>query len=381
MKDQSNPSLQLISVPWWNATAYYAVTVAKLLYQAGKKVYVGGTPLSPPLRVAEEYRLPTFARIHLQSKKPNELLRSFHRLKEFVLKEQIRIIDAHRPEDHLFAGLLRKKFPELVVVRTVGDVRPPKTNPINKWLHLSSTDFFIFSSRANQKRYQNIWPIPEDRCAVIYAGVDTAYFHSNQKIPSLREKLGIPADHIVFGLIGRFSPVKDHQTFLRAAAALLQQTDSASFVISGEEVEISREQLLQFAKDLGIAKNVHFLDKQDDVRRAISAIDVGVVSSRGSEAICRIATEYLSMGKPVIVSDVNVLPEMITAGFDGWIFPPGSAQDLAQCMARFSENPALLKEMKKNARQTAEKRFSEDHFLQETLAAYQQALELKKEKR
>ncbi|MEJ2636345.1 MAG: glycosyltransferase family 4 protein [Calditrichia bacterium] len=374
MNKEELASLQLISVRWWNATAYYAISLAKILQDAGYPVTVGGTAGSPPIKAAGDCALETFHDIHLESFQPFRMLRNYTELKNFITRNGIRLINAHRPEDHLFSGLLNRRRGNIRLVRTVGDVRAPKNNPVNKWLHLEATDFFIFSCRANMQRYLDVWPIPQEKTAVIYAPVDTEYFTPPADTSSLRRKLNISEEKIVFGVVGRFSPVKDHETFLQAAARVSQKLADVEFIISGEEVEISRQQLMDRAKKLGLEKRVHFLDKQEDVREVISASDVGVTCSNGSEAVSRISAEFMAMGRPILVSDVNVLPEMITHGVEGFVFSSGSPQQLAGKMEKLLNDPASIKAMGQKARKNAVTNFSHRKFLTDTLSVYEKVL-------
>ncbi len=375
MQEGSISSLQLITVRWWNATAYYAVILSKILSDNGHPTLVGGSFDSPPIENAKELNLQTYSQIHLESLHPVQFYRNLKQLKRLISQHHIQLINAHRPEDHLFGGLLRKRPPHLPLVRTVGDVRPPKNNPVNKWLHLQATDFFIFSCEANKRRYQEVWPIPDEKTAVIYAAVDTEHFKPEKAASALRTELNIPENATVFGMVGRFSPVKGHRTFLSAAAQVIREAPQTVFIISGEEVEISKAELSRFAGDLGILNSVRFLDKIDDVRRVISALDVGVICSEGSEAVSRIAGETMSMAKPIIVSEVNVLPEMIRDEQEGFIVRPGSDDELAAKMEIFVQNKELFKTMGQNARKNAEKNFSYQTFLSSTLAVYQNVLE------
>lgn len=367
-------SLQLITVRWWNATAYYAVYLAKWLRQAGYPVWVGSPAELPPAARARELEVPVFSDIRTDSVSPRQFWRNMKRLKFFINQNKIRIINAHRPEDHLYAGLLKQRSAGITAIRTIGDVRPPRNNPVNRWLHLQATDFFIFSCEANKKRYQAVWPIPEEKTAVVYAGIDTDYFRPDSGEADLRQEIGIPADALVFGLIARFSPVKDHATFLKAASLITEFTPNVFFLISGEDVEITQSDLRRQARDLDIESHVYILKKQPDVRRVIRAVDVGVVPSSGSEAIARIATEFMAMGRPVICSDVNVLPEMIKDGREGFVFPARSYTALADRMRLFVENPPLREILGQQARETAQKRFSSRVFLQQTLAVYHNIL-------
>jgi glycosyltransferase involved in cell wall biosynthesis len=73
------------------------------------------------------------------------------------------------------------------------------------------------------------------------------------------------------------------------------------------------------------------------------ALDVGLITSTRSEAICRVALEYMSMGLPVIASDTNILPEVVTAGETGWIFANEDAEALANILGEAIQNRAELK--------------------------------------
>ncbi len=380
MEEARIRTLQLISVRWWNANAAYGITLAMVLTRAGFPTIVGGTPGSPPIEQAETFNLPVFTDINLESLNPARLLKNSREMKKCIREHSIDLINAHRPEDHLFGALVGRKRAGIPLIRSVGDVRAPKNNPVNRWLHLNATDFFIFSCAASQRRYQEVWPIPDDKCRIIYGAIDTDYFRPPENSSRLRKTLNIPEDTPVFGLVGRFSPVKDHHNFLLAAAMLQKETNSAHFIISGEEVEISRAELLETARELGIASKVHLLKKQQDVRDVISAIDVGVINSMGSEAISRIATEFMAMSRPVIVTGVNVLPEMVNAHREGLVIPPRSPEELAGAMRFFVKNPRRIPEYGINARESAEKRFSYSAFLRETVSVYHEVLEQEKRK-
>lgn len=367
-------SLQMITVRWWNATAYYAIELARALQSGGHKVKIVSQAGSPPFNRARETALPVNEKIAPATFNPFRFILNIARLRLMIEKEKIDLLVPHRAEDHLLAGLVKTRGFRTPVIRTIGDVRPPKNNPINRWLHLNKTDYFIFSCRKNQERYQQVWPIPDDRCEVILAPVDTAYF-SPDRHSTLRKEMGIPESETVFGMVARLSPVKDHATFIRAAGRLIQKSGKGHFLISGEEVEISVQELQKLAKKHGIEERIHFLPKQADVREVLRTIDVGIVASNGSEAICRVAGEFFSMGKPVIATTVNVLPEMVTDGHNGFLFNPGDDLALATLMEKFLNNKNLEEKMGKNARTFAENNLAIPVFLEKTLSAYSRVLQ------
>ncbi|MFQ5584894.1 MAG: glycosyltransferase, partial [Calditrichia bacterium] len=170
-------TLQLVSVPWWNASAYYGIILAKALEISGIPTIVAGRGDSPPLLKAKEYALTTHTEINLETFNPAKTIHNYLKLKQLLRAENILLINSHRPQDHIYGALARKSLRSYIpLIRTVSDVRYPKTNAINYWLHNKATDFFIFTCIKSYERYQSTWPIFENRSAVIYSAIDTDYF-------------------------------------------------------------------------------------------------------------------------------------------------------------------------------------------------------------
>lgn len=374
MERQSLKTLQLISVRWWNASAYYAISLTEALNRSGIFSVAGGRQNSPPLQKAREFRLPTFTDINLETFNPLTAIRNLVRLKRYIRQNGISLINGHRPEDGLYAALVRRRFSTpLPVVRTVSDVRPPKDHALNKWLHQQGMDFLIFSCKASYERYQSVWQIFENKSAVIYSAIDTGVFQPRPRNSTFRRRLGVGEDEVLIGIIARLSPVKDHHTFLKAAAKVHRQTPHARFLISGENAQLTRENLQKFAAELGIADRVVFLPRDDSisVQDLIAALDIGVVASNGSEVICRVSVEYMAMGKPQVVTNINVLPEIVDDGKNGFVVPAGDPAAMADSLLQLVQNPQLRNRMGETARRYAVEKFSYPVFAEKTLAVYQ----------
>lgn len=373
----SPKSLQLVSVRWWNASAYYAISLADALQQAGHQAICAGRENSPPLKKAKEWHLPHFTGINLESLHPGAAIKNLRALKKLIADEKIELINAHRPEDHFFAALLTKfggiRTP---VIRTVSDVRPPRAHRINRWLHEKATDFFIFSSHSSLRRYQEVWPIFSENSVVIHSAIDTNEFQPIREPSSLRAKLAIPEDSIVIGLIARLSPVKGHRVFLRAAKLVLDKFPKAYFLIAGESCEISHAELQKEAAELGIGNNVIHLERSKDysIKELIGSIDIAAVTSLGSEVICRIAVENMAMAKPLVVSDVNVLPEIVEDGRNGFVVPADNPEILAERLLKLAKSGELRQTMGETGRRFAETRFSYPVFIKQTLDLYRRAM-------
>ena len=83
-----------------------------------------------------------------------------------------------------------------------------------------------------------------------------------------------------------------------------------------------REQLLRRAVELEIADRVHFIGEVEDVRPVLAAMDVFVLPSIAVESFSNAALEAMSMGRPVILSDIGGAREMIDDGVEGYVVSP-----------------------------------------------------------
>jgi len=371
--------LQLVSVRWWNASAYYAISLSEALKQTGTANIVAGRENSPPLRMAQRKSLDTYTQINLETFSPFKTLQNSKRLKSILNDQQIDLINAHRPEDHSYGAFSIGRKRPIPLIRTISDVRAPKNHILNKWLHKSRTDYFIFSCKASLDRYQKVWPIFESRSKVVLNAIDTDYFQPQNSKANLRKQFGILEDELVIGIIARLSPVKDHETYIKAASIATEKCPNLRFLISGEESQITHSDLKKKAQEAGVADKMIFLHRSTnyEIRDLIDCLDIGVVASMGSEVICRISLEYMAMEKPQVVTNINVLPEIVKDDQNGYVVPARNPAGIAEKLVNLANNKELRKNMGANARKIAESKYSFPVFARDTLSIYREVLEKK----
>src|SRR5690606_31393217 len=83
-----------------------------------------------------------------------------------------------------------------------------------------------------------------------------------------------------------------------------------------------RQDLWDEVAACGLAGQVSYAGRLEDVRPMLAALDAGFVLSYRVETISFACREMMAMGKPVIVTRHAGLPENVTDGVDGWIVPP-----------------------------------------------------------
>jgi len=104
------------------------------------------------------------------------------------------------------------------------------------------------------------------------------------------------------------------------------------------------EQLKTLAHQLGVADRIHFENHRQDVGAVLSTADIFVLPSR-SDARPRSIIEAMSLGIPVVASEVGGIPSLVLHDETGLLVPAEDAGALAAALARLIESPALRTRM------------------------------------
>src|SRR5205814_6336318 len=112
---------------------------------------------------------------------------------------------------------------------------------------------------------------------------------------------------------------------------------------------------------------VDFLGYQKYIPDVMSACTLGVIPSIGSEAVSRVALEWMASGRPVIATKVGCLPEIVQEGQTGYLVEPRNAPALARALGHVLHHPQRLESLGTAARGRAEEYFALSKFAQQTL--------------
>lgn len=162
-----------------------------------------------------------------------------------------------------------------------------------------------------------------ERSSVIYNGVDSNNFEpvaSFEAAKRLRASLGVKPTGLLIGSVGRLAPEKNHDVLLQTLRRLRVARIDAHLVIAGGGP--LRDSLLRRAAELEVSDRVSLVGEVEDVRPILAALDVFVLPSVAVESFSNAALEAMSMGRPVILSDIGGAREMIDDGVEGYVVSP-----------------------------------------------------------
>lgn len=135
-----------------------------------------------------------------------------------------------------------------------------------------------------------------------------------------RGELGLPSETRLIGLIARYDPMKDHETFIRAALDVLNRGAEVHFVLAGPGVDAANQALMGPVTAQGQATYFHFLGDRPDVPAMMPAFDIYTMSSAFGEGFPNAVGEAMSCGVPCVATDVGDAAWII--GDTGTIVPP-----------------------------------------------------------
>lgn len=171
-------------------------------------------------------------------------------------------------------------------------------------------DMIICNSAAG-KRLAIAKGYPQSRLVVIPNGIDTDRFKpSRAGRERVRHEWKVAMGERVVGIVGRLEPMKDHATFLRAAAVLKQRMPVTKFVCVGRDEAGWRARMQQLAVELGIHSHVIWSEERADMPDVYSALDVLCLTSRG-EGFPNVIGEAMACDTPCVATDVGDVSRVI----------------------------------------------------------------------
>jgi glycosyltransferase involved in cell wall biosynthesis len=351
------------------------------LHSAGHDVYLFCQRESPLSRWTEDAPFPVNRQFNLNHSSPAEVIGGLRAMRGVIRGFQPHLLNPHCPPGHSYLAVARRmERARIPLVRTVADPRRPNRNLLNKYLHYRHTDGMTFTTDSSIRRYGRVFRLDKLRTRVILPGFRADDFVGEFTPGDYRAQFGVRRDQILLGIVARMSPEKGQEVFLEALS-MLQPDERARFfcIMAGEDSrERGAAQLHAIAEKFGVTQNVAFLPRLDDVRPLMSELDVGLITSTRSEAICRVALEYMSFGKPVISSDVNILPEVVRAGENGWVFPNRNPIALASLLHGIIAEPSELAKRGATGLALVLSEFDLKREIEETLEFYSESISLTK---
>ena len=214
--------------------------------------------------------------------------------------------------------------------------------------------------------------INPSRIRVIYNGLNLSRLtYDKESMEQVRQKLGVPLEGKVVGVMARLFPQKDHVTFLRAAAVINQAMPDTRFAVLGDGP--LRSYLEKLSQELGLASKIVFFGEQQDVGTYLSTFDVAVLTSE-VEGCSNSLLEAMALGKPVVATDVGGNRELVHHGQTGLLVSPRNAEALADAIITLLQDSERANSMGQMAQERVVTQFTIEKMVHEYQSLYEETL-------
>jgi glycosyltransferase involved in cell wall biosynthesis len=297
-------------------------------------------------------------------------LRSAWALARLIRAEGIEIVHCQKGKARtlaLLAGLI-VRIPVLVLNRGV-------SFPLDRWNRLGYTTRRVTAVVAvceSIKRGLVAAGVDGKKVEVIYSGTDIGRFHPGVDGGRIRAELGLEAGHTLVTQIGIRS-WRGNDDVLDAMVCVHQAAPHARLLFVGApppRIPILREK----ARQRGLSGIVSIFGHRDDIPEILAASDLVVDASYAGLGLTGSLREALAVETPVVGTNLEGIPELISDGETGLLVPPRNPEALAQAILRMIENPTRTKAMARAGRKRVEAQFSTAVKVRRTEALYERLL-------
>lgn len=258
-------------------------------------------------------------------------LREARRLRDYIREHRIRIVQTFDYTMNVLGIPPARSVSGVIAIanqRCYTNLIPRHYRWLNHFAQRISTGIVV-NSEVLRRHLAEDYSIPPRKIFTCYNGIDTAVFH-----PALRSELvlpGLEGAALVVGTVCVLRKEKNLPLLLEAFQTVALNRPGIRLLITGSGPE--EPALRALAATLGIESKCVFQASTPDVTGTLSAIDIFVLPSL-TEGLSNALMEAMACGCCVIASAVGGLPELVSDGVTGLLFP---SQDKDALTARLTE--------------------------------------------
>jgi len=320
--------------------------------------------------------------------RPGADLRAFLSLLRLVFVERPDIVHTHTAKAGtigrlaaLAYNLTRRRVRRCVVIHTFhGHVFDGYFGKVGSRLVIAAeralaiiTDCLItISDRQREDIVMRYAIAPRKKTAVIPLGLQLDRFLTiGEPSADFKRDQQLPPDRVVFGFVGRFVPIKELQTLVRALRMAVDRNPLIHLVLYGDGPE--RPTVLALVRELELEAHVTFGGWRHDLPAVYAAMDVAVLASR-NEGTPVAVIESMAAGRCVLVTDVGGVSDVVRDGETGVLVAPGDVPGFAQAMNRLAASQVLRLRLGQRAREAVSARFESSRLVEDIATLYERTL-------
>jgi len=278
---------------------------------------------------------------------------AFGKAKKFfaILRNaNVKILQTSDTKDLNFAALVKRFSKDTIKLIHVQHMQTgiKKKSFLHKFI-FSKIDIWISPLKMLAEQTLEKTTITKNQIQIIPHCLNTGKFY--KRIENAREKLNVPKDVFVYGIIGRIDRQK-RQDYAVKAFSKIKNREQSMLLFVGDATKNENNnfynELLKLSKELEIEDRIIFRNFMEDVETAYSAIDCFILTTP-TETYGMVTLEAMASRVPVIGSDSGGTVEILDNGKCGLLYKFLSIEDLAGKMEKMYYDNELRNRLTENA--------------------------------
>ena len=308
----------------------------------------------------------------------------YHLISLLIFKDFIRKMNEFMPDViHLqFSGgivylALLPFFKRYPIVATFHDVKL-HTGENSWWLNFTRywvkkySDKIIVHGEKLKEQMIKEYNIPTEKVHAIPIGEhEIAPF-------KIYERKDLKEDGNLILFFGRIYEYKGLEYLIKAEPMITKEVPDAKIVIAGTGENFKKYEKMMMNKDNFIIYN-HYIPYKEgaELFQRCSVVALPYIDASQSGVV----PSAYGFKKPVVVTNVGSVPEIVDDGVTGFIVPPKDSKALADAIVKLLKNDKLRKEMGENAYKKLKTNLSWDNITEKTIKVYKEVINEYKKKR
>jgi len=292
-------------------------------------------------------------------------------LYKFIKKEKFHSVQTYTTKAGFIGRLAAKLAGVPVIIHNILELpQNSARNPVLKFLYKKMeqiaagwADHIITTTQPNKRQILENNIVTPDRLTAIPEGISMENYESVKiDAEQKRKELGIPYGAIMVGTVARLESAKGHTYLLDAIKIILDRIERGEAELPESAIKARektgkhglyfvlvgkgklRPLLEKKTKDLGITDNVIFTGFRNDMLEILQSIDLFVLPSLW-EGQGVVIMEALAYKKPVVVSKVGGVVDVVEDDVSGILVPPMNPEALADAIINALKDPQKMNQM------------------------------------
>ncbi len=295
------------------------------------------------------------------------------KLIKFIKRNNIQVLVSNIKKESVICARAAKKM-NIVHIRRIGNEKDLNHPAVQRLYKRSMVDVTITPCEDVITKVVGMHDfVGSSDFACIHNGRNPQSF-SDKLVCLYKKEFSVPEDGLILGVLCQLVIPKNIPGIIRTFRNVLKTHPDTYLVVAGKGPE--EDNIRKMIAEYDIKDRCLMIGFVKDTLKFSALTDIGILFS-DIEGFSNSVVEFMSVGTPVICTDVGGQREIVRDGLNGFLVEPGDERALEQKILELLSDKSKLDSMGKRAFDNVKNEFSEDGMINKIEQLYQKKINKK----